>query len=122
LIKIHARLRGIRHCKSLRSIKRTSRQLRRESRLCINLEIISIREERQFKVSCASQLYLSDYTKVVVIVPRTPASIEVESVTVNSLDSVGGQTLSDLGDLIMPMDEGWFFSQDFDFDEGLIQW
>jgi hypothetical protein len=55
-------------------------------------------------------------------VPRNPASSEVESATIRGSDSVGGQTPPELGDLVMPMDESWFFSQDFCFDEGLIQW
>jgi len=76
----------------------------------------------QIKVSDASQVFLSDYTNGVVIVPRTAASSEVESATVSNSDSVGGQTLPELGDLIVPMDESWFFSQDFCFDEGSIQW
>ena len=66
--------------------------------------------------------YLSDYTNGVVIMPSTPASNEVESDAISRWDSAGGQTLSELGDLVMPMDESWFFSQNFDFDEGLIQW
>jgi hypothetical protein len=52
--------RGTKRCKSLHSIKRMSLRLRGESRLCINLEITSTREERQIKVSGASQLYLSE--------------------------------------------------------------
>lgn len=70
-----------------------------------------------------NSIYLSDYTNGVVILPNTPACSEVESDAVSRWDSVGGQTqtLPELGDLVMPMDESWFFSQDFHFDEGLIQ-
>lgn len=67
-------------------------------------------------------IYLSDYTNGVVILTSTLASSEVESDAIRRWDSVGGQTLPELGDLVMPMDESWFFSQDFHFDEGLIQW
>lgn len=80
------------------------------------------REQRQIKVSGAGQFYRSDYTKSVIIVPRNPASSEAESAMISSSDSVGAQTPPDLSDIVMPMDESWFFSQDFWFDEGLIQW
>lgn len=66
--------------------------------------------------------YLSSYTNSVVILPSAPDSNEVESDAISRWDSVGGQTLPELGDLVMPMDESWFFSQDFHFGEGLIQW
>ncbi|KAE9372615.1 hypothetical protein N431DRAFT_439694 [Stipitochalara longipes BDJ] len=55
------------------------------------------------------------------VMPRTPVTSEVESATVSREDSVGHQTLPELGDFVMPMDESWF-SQDFCFDEGLIEW
>jgi hypothetical protein len=71
-------------------------------------------------VVLVNSIYLSDYTNGVVILPSTPASSEVESDAIGRWDSVGGQTLPELGDLVMPMDESWFFSQDFHFDEGLI--
>jgi hypothetical protein len=73
-------------------------------------------------VVLVNSIYLSDYTNGVVILPSTPASSEVKSDAISRWDSVGGQTLPELGDLVMPMDESWFFSQDFHFDEGLIQW
>jgi len=69
-----------------------------------------------------NSIYLSDYTNDVVILPSTPASNGVESDATSRWDSVGGQTLPELGDLVVPMDESWLFSQDFHFDEGLIQW
>ena len=66
-------------------------------------------------------IYLSDYTNGVVILPSTPSSSEVESDAISRWNSVGGQTLPEFGDLVMLMDESWFLSQDFHFDEGLIQ-
>jgi hypothetical protein len=73
-------------------------------------------------VVLVNYIYLSDYTNGVVILPSTPASSAVESDAICRWDPVGGQTLPELVDLVMPMDESWFFSQDFHFDEGLIQW
>lgn len=67
-------------------------------------------------------IYQSYNTNGVLIVPRTPARTEVESPTVDSLYSAGGQTMPDLGNHVIPMDESWFFPQDFCFDENLIPW
>jgi len=72
-------------------------------------------------VSGAIQLFQSSYTNGVVVMARSPVRSEVESATASGSDSVEGQALPELGDLVMPMDESWF-SQDFYFDEGLIEW
>jgi hypothetical protein len=70
----------------------------------------------------------------VITAARAPVSSDVRITPTSGLSSLTfstafdsnleGQTLPEISELVdfAPMDESWYFSQDFCFDDGIIQW